>query len=179
MLIHNYITPNKYSRPEHPIIPWYIVLHYTESPGATAKNIRDYFESLKDQNETFASAHVAIDDRDTIFIIPETEMAYNCGALTYPLNKEALFGKAYPNAYTLSIELCHTYKDGIFSEDTLYQAKLLCAQWCRQYKLNPMKHIIRHYDVTWKNCPKYFVENINAFFNFKVSVDKIIQEAKK
>jgi len=177
VLIFDYIETNKYSRPERPIIPWYIVLHYTNSPGARVKNIHDYFESLKDQKEIYASAHVVIDDNDTMFMIPETEMAYNCGAQKYKLSKDKLFGDAYPNAYTLSIELCHVDGSGQFSNGTLYQAKLLCARWCHQYKLDPITHIIRHYDITGKMCPKYFVDDINAFFRFKVSVDRIIREA--
>jgi len=178
LIIENFITPNKFSRPQSPIIPWYIVLHWTNSPRTSAHNIRNYFDSLKSQvdNEkaVYASAHVAVDDKDIVYIIPPTEMAYNCGSLTYSGTKEELFGTAYPNAYTVSIELCHRDKSGVFSETTLLHAKLVCVNWCNCFNLVPKKHIIRHYDVTGKLCPKYMVDNPDALNNFKNDVERMI-----
>jgi N-acetylmuramoyl-L-alanine amidase CwlA len=34
--------------------------------------------------------------------------------------------------------------------------------------------VIRHYDVTGKNCPKYFVENPDAWKEFKKDVNQFI-----
>ena len=34
----------------------------------------------------------------------------------------------------------------------------------------PADHVIRHYDVTGKDCPKYFVENSNAWSDFKTDL---------
>ena len=40
-------------------------------------------------------------------------------------------------------------------------------------------HIIRHYDVTGKECPKYYVENEDEWENFKKDVGKAIDDYRK
>ena len=39
-----------------------------------------------------------------------------------------------------------------------------------------MDDVIRHYDVTGKDCPKYFVEHEEAWNAFKANVAKYIEE---
>lgn len=39
-----------------------------------------------------------------------------------------------------------------------------------------MDNVIRHYDVTGKDCPKYFVEHEDAWNAFKEDVAKYIEE---
>lgn len=34
------------------------------------------------------------------------------------------------------------------------------------------KHVIRHYDITGKECPRYFVKNNDAWETFKKKVKK-------
>lgn len=33
----------------------------------------------------------------------------------------------------------------------------------KRYKLNPLRDVIRHYDVTGKDCPRYYVEHLDAW----------------
>ena len=35
----------------------------------------------------------------------------------------------------------------------------LTAELCKYYRLDPETDVIRHYDVTGKECPLYYVEN--------------------
>ena len=43
-------------------------------------------------------------------------------------------------------------------------------------KANPDKDIIRHYDVTGKECPKYFVDYENEWNLFKAQVKRQMSE---
>lgn len=36
--------------------------------------------------------------------------------------------------------------------------------------------VIRHYDVTGKNCPKYYVEHQDAWEQFKVNLEDYIEK---
>lgn len=51
----------------------------------------------------------------------------------------------------------------------------LTAFLCAKYELNA-DAVIRHYDVTGKNCPKYFVENEDAWALFKADVNAALEK---
>ena len=42
----------------------------------------------------------------------------------------------------------------------------LTAWLCREFRLDPERDVIRHYDVTGKLCPLYYVENPEAWDAF-------------
>ena len=42
-----------------------------------------------------------------------------------------------------------------------------------------MDHLIRHYDVTGKNCPKYFVEHSDRWQVFKDYVEEYREKYRK
>ena len=44
------------------------------------------------------------------------------------------------------------------------------------FYLDPAEDVIRHYDVTGKICPKYYVENEDAWLSFKQDVSTRIEE---
>ena len=66
------------------------------------------------------------------------------------------------NDDTLSIECCHPDESGKFSEETYDSLVELTAWLCRYFDISP-DEVIRHYDVTGKLCPKYYVENEDAW----------------
>lgn len=128
-----------------------IVVHYVANPGTTAKQNRDYFEGLKDQagsHTVSASSHFVIGTDGTVIqCIPLDEVAY----ANYPRNDD-----------TVSIECCHPDASGKFTDATIASLKKLTRWLCGELSLNE-KHIIRHYDVIGKNCPKYYVEHEDAW----------------
>ena len=137
-----------------------IVVHYTANPGATAQENRDYFEGLKDNHKTKASSNFIVGlDGEVIQCVPTWEEAYASNDR---------------NADTISIECCHPGEDGKFTDETYWSLVQLCAFLCRKYDLN-QDDIIRHYDVTGKICPKYFVENEDAWKAFRGHVKKALQ----
>ena len=53
----------------------------------------------------------------------------------------------------------------------------LTAWLCQKFGLNE-NDVIRHYDVTGKICPKYFVENEEAWETFKLNVKKALESVE-
>ncbi|MBR3645659.1 MAG: N-acetylmuramoyl-L-alanine amidase [Lachnospiraceae bacterium] len=156
------LTPNKYSRPGYKIDKIKdIVIHYTANPGSSAQNNRDYFEGLKDNHYTMASSHFIVGiDGEIIQCIPTTEYSY----ASNERNKD-----------TISIENCYINEDGSFEKETYNSLVHLTAWLIVKFGLEP-DNIIRHYDVTGKICPKYFVENEKAWKKFKRDVKKYINK---
>lgn len=154
------LTPNPYSRPQLPLEEVNgIVVHYVANPCTTALENRNYFESLKKQigkDKTSVSSHFVIGlEGEAIQCIPLTEVAYASN------NR---------NSDTISIECCHPDTTGKFYDSTYQTLVNLCAYLCREFELEA-EDVIRHYDVTGKICPKYFVDNEDAWVQFHADVE--------
>lgn len=156
------LTVNEYSRPGIALEKVNgIVVHYTANPGTTAIENRDYFEGLKDSHVTKASSHFIIGlDGEIVQCIPTSEISYASNDR---------------NGDTISIECCHPDESGRFTQATYESLVELCAYLMGRFELNS-EELLRHYDVTGKNCPKYFVENESAWQTFKGDVDSFILE---
>jgi N-acetylmuramoyl-L-alanine amidase len=172
------LTKNKYSRPGVPLKAVKgIVIHWVANPGSTAQATRNYFENLKDQvpipfkvfTAKFASAHYIISqDGEIIRCVPDREVCYHVGSDDY--TNEALRRlSSYPNNCTIGVELCHSAWDGKFTAETLESCRLLAASLLSAYGLGK-EDIWRHYDITGKVCPKYFVEHTDEWDAFKASI---------
>lgn len=159
------LTVNPYSRPgtaTNKITG--IVVHYTANPGATAMNNRDYFEGLKDSHETQASSNFIVGlDGEIVQCVPTWEEAYASNSR---------------NIDTVSIECCHPDESGKFNDATYQSMVKLCAWLCLKFDLTE-EDVIRHYDVTGKICPKYFVEDEDAWKTFQEKVGIELAQMKK
>ncbi len=147
------LTVNPYSRPGTALGQVNgIVIHYTANPGTGAIQNRDYFEGLKDSGETHASSHFIVGlDGEIVQCIP-------CNEVSYASNDR--------NDDTISIECCIPDETGKFNAAT-YRSLVELTSWlCRRYGLSS-DAVIRHYDVTGKLCPKYYVEHPEAWEQFK------------
>jgi N-acetylmuramoyl-L-alanine amidase CwlA len=167
----DFLTKNEYSRPMRELKDVLgIVIHYVGVPAQRAAQTVSYFESLKHgKNKIYASAHYIIDlDGSVIHCIPNNELAYHCGAEKY---KDGICDKlgSYPNLTTLGIELCHN-KDG-FTMETINSAVELASNLLKAYDLTE-KDLYRHYDITGKLCPKFYVEHEDSWEAFKNAVMK-------
>ncbi len=156
-----FIEINEYSRPGDKLTNVNnIVVHYTGNPGTTAMHNRDYFESLATSHEAYASSHFVVGlEGEIIQCIPLDEIAY-CS------NDR--------NNDTIAIEVTHRDDSGKFNEASYDSLVKLCAWLCYEYNLDS-EDIIRHYDVTGKVCPKYFVDYPEEWQNFKDKVKAEIQ----
>jgi N-acetylmuramoyl-L-alanine amidase len=169
------LTVNPFSRPGKRLAGVKgLVVHWVANAGSTAQQNRNYFESLKSQSLSdatarYASAHFIVGiSGEVIQCLPSEETACHVGAKTYTPEAITAFGH-YPNNCTIGIELCHPQKDGKFTNETLAAARELCALLCIQFDLDPLYHIWTHYGVTQKICPKWFVEHPQEFHEFKCS----------
>ena len=69
------------------------------------------------------------------------------------------------NGDTISIEVCHPDKTGKFNNKTYRSLVKLTAWLCDRYHLDE-NDVIRHYDVTGKECPLYYVKHPDAWKQF-------------
>jgi N-acetylmuramoyl-L-alanine amidase len=131
-------------------------------------------QSLNNPKAVFASAHFVVGLMgEAVQCLPPDEMAYHVGDKTYTPEAVSLFGH-YPNNCTIGIELCHPARDGKFTPETWMSAVELATYLTRLFSLEPLKDIWRHYDITQKNCPKYFIDHPEAFERFKLDVDLVV-----
>ena len=145
-----------------------IVVHYTANPGSSAQANRNYFEGLKDSGDRKVSSHFVIGiDGEIIQCIPTKEIAYASN------NR---------NSDTISIECCHKDDTGAFTKETYDSLVQLTAWLCKRFSLDGTD-VIRHYDVTGKDCPRYFVAHEDEWKQFQTDVEtkkeEIIEEEKK
>ena len=189
------ITPNKWSRPQHRIKEVLgIVMHWTANPKANAQQNRNYFESRKNGNEGYGSAHYIIGQDGTVIqCIPANEIAYHCGSS----QKDPLSGKIYtdyarkkfkhyaedyktnsPNYCTIGIELCPIDDVGHFSNATIDSAMTLCSNLCKSFNLKADDITTHHAIVGWKDCPRLWVRQPELLDAFKVSVSNCMARSK-
>ena len=163
----DYLPVNPYSRPGDPLEKINgVVIHYVGNPGTTAHANRNYFQSLSSGLEnTYASSHFIVGlDGEVIQCVPLTEVAYASNTR---------------NEDTVSIEVCHPDETGQFSPVTYARTVELTAWLCREFRLDPETDVIRHYDVTGKICPKYYVDNPEAWDDFRADVALEMERQKE
>ena len=154
------LTENPYSRPGIATgTIKSIVIHNTSETGTTAKEMRKYYESLATTQETRASVNFIVGSNgDVIVCVPDGELAYASNDR---------------NMDSVSVEYCRE-DDGALTEEG-YQALVNITAWlCKKYDLKA-SDVIRHYDVTGRNCPKYFVEDEDAWTQFRKDVSKAMK----
>lgn len=174
IITQNHIEVNKYSRPGDKLLAVLgLVVHWTADPGATAQNERDYFNSLAKQPEgnpsdRSASAQYAIGmEGEIIEMIPPDEVAYHCGAKSY----KKTFGPRSPNNYTIGIECCIPDATGKLTEETYASLVSLLKKLLADHPNLSSADIWRHFDITGKDCPKWYVDYPSDWDKLKEDVD--------
>ena len=121
-----------------------IVIHYVGNPGTTAAQNRRYYGNL---NSDVSSHFIVGLDGEVIMCIPLNEKS----SATNDRNRD-----------TISIEVCHPDETGKFT-DAGYDTVVRLTAWLLDTFGLPDDHVIRHYDVTGKECPRYYVRNEEAW----------------
>lgn len=164
-----------------------IAFHWVANPKSTAQNNRDYFNNLRNQTTRYASSHEIIGlDGEVIKAVPSNEVAFHAGAKKYKQRVNQLLNGS-PNDHLYGIEVCHPDWSGQYSPITYKTVVERGADLLIQFNLKPSKDTIwRHYDVTGKDCPKYYVENPAAWdklikditdnYNTKIKGDEIVEK---
>lgn len=128
-----------------------VVIHYVGNPGTTAQQNHDWYETPASE----VSSH---------FLIGLNGEVIQC----VPLDEKSS-ATNHRNADTISIEVCHPDETGAFTPET-YETLVELTAWLVKSCQLDTDHIIRHYDVTGKDCPRYFVQNEAAWVQFKADV---------
>lgn len=149
-------------------IEW-IVVHYTgmtATQGDPSRAARAIIHSKR-----AASTHYLVGDRgdraDIVQLLPVKYAAYHVGA-----KDDGKLIQCY-NGNSIGVDLCEckldcssssvSCNDWYFTTQTLANGAHLIAYLAQEYNI-PTDHIVRHYDVTHKRCPRPFVgTDINAY----------------
>lgn len=161
------LTVNEWSRPGDPLEEVRgVVIHYVGNPGTSAEANRNYFESLSSGKEgTYASSHFIIGlEGEVVQCVPLDEIAYASNSR---------------NADTISVEVCHPDGTGKFSDASYDRCVEFTAWLCGEFRLDPAEDVIRHYDVTGKECPRYFVDHPEAWEAFREDVASELERQKE
>ena len=137
-----------------------IVIHYVGNPNTSAQNNRDYF----DKDSTEVSSHFVVGlEGEIIQCVPlwEKSAASN-----------------WRNSDTVSIEVCHPDDTGKFN-DTTYNAVIKLSAWLLNELGLDESAVIRHYDITEKLCPLYYVEHEDAWNQMKKDIGTKLNEYSK
>ena len=129
-----------------------IVIHYVGNPGTTAQQNRDYYASRSSD----VSSHFVIGLKGEII---------QC----IPLHEKSSASN-HRNKDTISIEVCHPDESGKFT-DASYQSLVKLTAWLLDVCDLDSNDVIRHYDITGKQCPLYFVTHEDAWKKFLQVVD--------
>jgi len=116
--------------------PVFLVAHDTGNPGSTARNNRNYFNTMTERS---ASAHVFIDDTEILEIIPLNEKAWH---VRYDVPADNRLYGCNANDAAVGVELC--YGGHIHFEKAYRRYVWYFAYLCRNFDLNPRKHIVSH-----------------------------------
>lgn len=125
-----------------------IVIHYVGNPRTTAQQNRDFYN----QEDSDVCSHFVVGiDGEIIMCVPLTEKS----ASSNDRNRD-----------TISIEVCHPDVTGEFTDES-YQSLIKLVNWLRSSFNLSTDHVIRHYEVTGKECPMYYVRNPEKWDQFK------------
>lgn len=168
-VVEQILPVNPFTRPGDEMDSvWGIVLHNTGNPGQSARGLGKYWGMLSSQDDPDilktlghstprkASSHYGVDKNEIILYVPEYHLTYHSGSPWW-------------NTHTIGIEVCHPDESGKFEEETLRKVVHLAANICCRYGIDPRenKRIVRHYDITGKDCPRWLVENPTEFERVK------------
>jgi len=144
-------------------IEW-IVCHYPVAPGCSANWCFNYYQKTSKKK----SAHYAVCNALTVEMVPCKYAAWHCST-----DKKKTYCKAN-NLNSIGIDLMENKvcketmsvndNDWYIEEKTLHNAAVLIAALMKKYNID-IEHVVRHYDVTHKLCPRPLVgDDVNVFY---------------
>jgi N-acetylmuramoyl-L-alanine amidase len=143
----------------------FIVIHYVGAVSSARANAIYFQQKLVGDKK--ASAHYFVDEKDIYQVVENKDVAWHCGAKYYKHLR-------CRNTNSIGIEMCcyRNSKGEIeVSEEVEKRTIELTKELMKKYNI-PIQNILRHYDVTGKNCPAPFVRNNNRWINFLNKLSK-------
>lgn len=142
------IPINKYNRPGTKSTPKRICVHYTGQAGTGADRLALFYKnvaagSFPDKSASWTSTQYIVGlNGKVIRIIPDNEIAY---------------AAANQNADTIHIEVCYSKASGEFETASISALRELVQYLMKKYNI-PAGNVLRHYDLTGKYCPWFYVD---------------------
>lgn len=155
MEIKDYLTTRNFTKRNNKKNE-YIVIHYVGAVSSALNNAK-YFKTTY----RGASAHYFVDEKDIYRVVEDKDNAWHSGANKYKHAK-------CRNSNSIGIEMC-CYKNGNtldVSEKVVARTIELTKELMAKYNI-PVENVLRHYDVTGKNCPAPMVSNPARWNDFK------------
>lgn len=152
----------------------YIVLHYTANNGDTAQNNADYFAGANRR----ASAHYFVDENEVVQSVRDTDAAWHCGG-SIESDHHPLRGIC-TNRNSLGVEMCSDIVGGkyVITAQTVDLTVQLVRQLMAKYRI-PIARVVRHYDVTGKDCPEPWVRDESLWRKFKARLTAPVEPEPK
>lgn len=137
----------------------YLVYHYTGNDGDHDTGNAEYYRD----HIVESSAHYFVDDDSITRSVDDLHIAWAVGGKMWRDCAQTGGGKLHgivTNANSLSIEMCDTRRDGTYNvtDATAENALALGRMLMKKYNI-PIERVVRHFDVTGKHCPAYFMDN--------------------
>lgn len=137
-----------------------IVIHYVGNPGTGAMQNRNWYANP----ESEVSSH---------FLVGLEGEVIQC----IPLDEKSSASN-HRNKDTISIEVCHPDGSGKFTEQS-YKALVELTAWLVESAWLDPEDLLRHFDITGKICPKYFVEQEDSWLQFRADVAAAVEGGQK
>ncbi len=141
----------------------YIVIHYVGAVSSAYNNAKYFYTEYRG-----ASAHYFVDEKDIYQVVKEKDASWHCGANKY----------RHPdcrNSNSIGIEMCCYKKSNgklDVSKAVIDRTIELTKELMAKYDI-PVENVLRHYDVTGKNCPAPMVEDSLRWTDFKKSLTTV------
>ena len=132
----------------------YIVVHYVGAVS-TAKNNATYYASQR----LGSSAHYFVDETSIWQSVEDSDRAWHCGGGLQGKNGHTLHGIC-TNANSIGIEMCVKKTpsgEWYFEPETVKNTVDLVKMLMDKHNI-PIERVVRHFDVTGKNCPAPYVD---------------------
>lgn len=138
----------------------YIVIHYVGAVSTAENNAKYFYNTYRG-----ASANYFVDENDIYRVVKDSDSAWHCGttgAYKHPKCR---------NTNSIGIEMCCYNNNGTLdvSDAVVSRTIELTKELMAKYNI-PAENVVRHYDVTGKNCPAPFVSNPARWNDFKARI---------
>lgn len=141
----------------------YIVIHYVGAVSTALNNAKYFYNTYRG-----ASANYFVDENDIYRVVKDSDTAWHCG--TTGAYKHA----KCRNTNSIGIEMCCFNNNGVIdvSDKVVERTIELVKELMAKYNI-PVDNVVRHYDVTGKNCPAPMVSNPARWNDFKAKLGDI------
>lgn len=137
----------------------YLVIHYVGSVSSAKNNALYFYNNDLRGTDREASAHYFVDETSIWQSVDDSNKAWHCGGGLQG-SKGHTFYKKCTNSNSIGIEMCCKKTSSgkwYFEDKTVQNTVDLVIHLMEKHKI-PIERVIRHYDVTGKDCPVPYMD---------------------